>query len=450
MKNRFLLPLILLILTLLCTTASAASLLNSSSIPGQAPISSVYDAYGMVDALTDGGTHTTWTSDGYSNTTLTFNTYYATVGEIWVRNGHCYSQNYYNHYDRPDVIRVTVWYQANQYSQSYDTYRYRMSDAFRPNTTSADWNSGYQRMLLPKQYQNVMKIELTVESTTSGFGQTGATLTDVVLAAGEFATATPRTYATNTPRPYTVYVTPTPRPYNPDDYIEYFTPEPTDREEFVEFITPEPDVWFITPKPTSTPLVELITPEPDVWLITPKPTGTPLVELITPKPTAEPIDYPTRTGIVAALNKRMATRSGPGVSYDEPGSFFSAGDQVNVINKSWDDENAMWWFQVEFFASGEWYRAYTPASRVEINPDYVPTEPYMSDPREVLYNQRVYFGPGEEYKMYKVSMLYKGSRVVICAVEDDWVQIEYRDYSVDEKRRGWVPVEVLSQWQFEW
>ncbi len=443
MKKR-LLPFLLLVLCALCVTSASAD-----SIDGKVTIASVYDAYGRVDALTDGSTATTWGCSIGSDTTLTLNLYGDTVGEIWLRSGHCYSQNYFNHYDRPEIVKVTVYYRANQYTTSSDSYRYRLSDAYRPSTVSSGWNDGYQRLLLPKAYQGVTKIELTIESAVTGSGYTGSpTLTDIIVARGHHATATPKANATRTPKPYVVYVTATPKPYDPDDYVEFITPvpKPDDTEDdYVEYLTPAPrpddteddDVAYITPAPRPTePLVELITP--------------------VPRPTEEP-RYPSSIGIIGQLKERIATRSGPGTWYDEPGSFFGKGDYVSVITKAWDEENGIWWFQVEFQYDGEWYRAYTPASRIDLNPGSIPSEDadiMNPDSRRVLYDQRVYFGPGEEYKMYKVSMLYEGSKADLIYAEElngeIWALVHYFDYATDEDRRGWVPMEALSKEPFTW
>ena len=424
MKKTPLLALLVLLLTCLCTGALAAS-----GPANPVYIGSITDSTGnAVTTLTDGSTATTWTKNtsGYG-ADLTINLYNATVGEIWVRNGHCYSQNYYNHYDRPDVIAVTVWYSANYYTSTSVTYRYRMSDAFRPNASSSAWYNGYQRILLPEQLSGVTRIELTIESATQGYGRTGATITDVIVASGAHATATPYTRATATPRPYVQYITPSPTPY-----VQYVTP------------TPSPRVEYITPTPTR-----------NVIIITPPPTTPPLVEMITPTPTATlPADgYPSE-GVVARLTKTAATRSGPSNDYDEPGSFFSSGTEINVISKAWDPENELWWFQIEFNYRGEWMRAYTPENRIDLDPDLVLTENDEGDAREVLYDQRVYFGPGEHFRMYKVSMLYKESRAVIYGFEEVdgvlWAQIHYHDYAINEDRRGWVPAECLSTWPFPW
>lgn len=429
MKKFRLLPLLILALVCLCLSASAASL---DGPDGQVYIGSVTDQNGAVTTLTDGNTTTVWTQSaaGYG-ADLTINLYSATVGEIWIRNGHCYSQNYYNHFDRPSVIAVTLWYSANRYTSTSVTYRYRMSDSFRPGVTSSGWNNGYQRMLLPEAVSGVTRIELTIESATQGYGRTGATITDVLVCTGSHATATPRAYATATPRPYVQYITPSPTPYN-------------------QRITPTPYVQWITPTPTRN--VQVITPTPtrQVILLTPEPTSTPLVELITPPVTDLPTDEYPSEGVEAKLLKSAATRSGPSNDFDEPGSFFSKGTSINVISKAWDPENELWWFQIEFNYRGEWMRAYTPENRIDLAPELVPTENDEGDAREVLIDHRVYFGPGYEYKMYMVSMLYKGSRAVVYAIEDGWAQVQYHDYATGEDRRGWVPVDVLSTWPFAW
>lgn len=446
MKKTRLLPLLILVVILVCAGVTAASAATSGPA-NPVYITSITDQNGQVSTLTDGSTATTWTktANGYG-ADLTINLYSASVGEIWIRNGHCYSQNYYNHYDRPSVVAVTLWYSANYYTQTSVTYRYRMSDAFRPGTYTAAWHDGYQRILLPQQLSGVTRIELTIESVTQGYGRTGATISDVIVCGGQHATATPYTRVTATPKPYVQYITPSPTPY-----VHRVTPTPT---RYVQYVTPTPTrcVILLTPEPTRTPLVEVITPRPTA-------TQPPLVEVITPVPqvTDAPSlpkdEYPSE-GVTAKLLKTAATRSGPSNNYDEPGSFFSKGSEINVVSKAWDPENSLWWFQIEFSYRGEWMRAYTPENRIDLDPSLVPTENDEGDAREVLEDHRVYFGPGENFRMYKVSMLYQGSRAVIYGYEEVdgvlWAQIHYHDYAIGEDRRGWVPAEVLSTWPFAW
>ncbi len=448
MKKLRLIPLLALLLCCLCVTAMAAG------ISGQQSISAVQDINGYVTDLTDDDASTAWIRQEGLGADLTLSFYNARVGEIWIRNGYAYTQNWYSHYDRPSLIKVTVYYYANQVTETYETFRYRLTDACRPSSISQDWNSGYQRLLLPKQYRNVTRIELTIEEVITGTGRTGAAISDIIVASGNHVTATPKTYATATPKPYVVYITPTPGPQTEEDdywgdYVEYITPVPDDDD--ADFIVPDDDkdsdVDFIVPggsssNPTRTPNITIITPAP-------KPTE-PLVELITPKPTAEPIEYPSLGGVIGALTKRAATRSGPGTGFDEPGSFFQAGQEVKVISKVWDERNNLYWFQIEFEFKGEWYRVYTTDSRVDVDESKVPDEPALNDPLDscrILRKLKARFGPGEEYAEFSPSVLHVDNRVDVYAIEDGWVQIEYTDYGSAEdpqpKRRGWVPIDAV-------
>lgn len=416
------LPFLLLSLLLcLCSTAFAASL------PGQQSISYITDVNGYVNTLTDDDTTTAWTKSANSAVDLTINLYRGTVGEIWIRNGYAYTQNWYNNYDRASKVKVTVYYAANQYTTSYDTYRYTLSDSYRPNTVSATWNSGYQRLLLPKQYSGVTKIELTVESSITGYGRTGATISDIIITSGSFATATPKSYATATPRPFVVYVTPTPGPIIEEDdypYVEVIKPNPpkAEEEDEEEDEDDNPYVEFITPRPKLTP--------------------TPLVQLITPTP--KPLKYPSEGGAIGYATQRIYTRYGPTTGYGGAGTYFSEGHEVKVITKVWDDINKGYWYQIEFLYEDEWYRAYTPEARVDVDQQLIPDEPQMNDPldaRKSLIAAPIYYGPGENYK--QLGTLGKGKLCPIYNIENGWVQVEYINYADEVKYRGWVPLSVM-------
>lgn len=430
MNKLRLLPLLILALICLCGTAFAAN------IPGQQSISYIEDATGEVTSLTDDETSTAWTKQSAYGTDLTIHLYSGTVGEIWVRNGYAYTQNWYNHYDRVDTLLVTVYYQANRYTESYDSYRYRLTDAYRPSTYANGWDSGYQQLLLPKKYTGVTKIELTVESVANGNAGTGATISDIIVASGSHATATPKAYATATPKPYVVYVTATPGPAQEDDgypYVEYITPIPEDEDDdpYVEYLTPIPEdddddypyVEVITPRPTATPYLE---------------------ELITPTP--RPVEYPSSSGAIGYANKRLATRSGPGTMYDEPGSFLSEGSQLKVVSKSWDDNNNLWWYQFEFEYKNEWYRLYTTDSRITVDASDVREEPVRGEPLDTQYSRYdadIYYGPGEPYARVRNVTMDEGKRCDIYVIEDGWALVDYYDYGRDVNRRGWIPVDCL-------
>ena len=73
-------------------------------------------------------------------------------------------------------------------------------------------------------------------------------------------------------------------------------------------------------------------------------------------------------------DSRIATRSGPGTKYTEPGTFLSRGDSVIVHTKVWDSRNEIYWVQVEFTYRGEGYRVYTGSWRLDVDLNRVPYE----------------------------------------------------------------------------
>ena len=403
MNKLRLLPLLILVLLCLCASAMAAT------ISGQQTITYIEDASGAVSELTDDNAATAWTKSTGYGVDLTIHLNSRSVGELWVRSGYAYTQNWYSHYDRPDTILVTVYYQANRYTESYDSYRYRLTDAYRPNTYTSSWNGGYQRLLLPKQYSGVTRIELTIESVVSGYGGTGATISDIIVATGNHATATPKTSVTATPKPYTVYVTPTPGVSTTDSsYVQYITPQPTNS-----------GVVYITPTPTEAQ----------------------------PTPTPQPVDYPSNAGAIGYANKRLATRSGPGTMYDEPGSFLSAASEVKVVGKSWDDNNNLYWYHFEFEYKNEWYRLYTTDSRIDVaDVSLIPDQPARGDPLDTkysLYECDIYYGPGKTYARVRNANMDEGKRCDVYVIENGWALVDYYDYGRDVNRRGWIPVDCL-------
>ena len=125
---------------------------TSSGLVATSAILSATEHSGETDVTADllaGNTATAWVRTSAAAPDLSLGLSGTSVGEIWIRSGYCYNQNYYNSYDRPATVAVTIWY---AYGQQSVTYRYTLSDAFLPTTSSADWSNGYQRLLLPEEY----------------------------------------------------------------------------------------------------------------------------------------------------------------------------------------------------------------------------------------------------------------------------------------------------------
>ena len=145
----------------------------------------------------------------------------------------------------------------------------------------------------------------------------------------------------------------------------------------------------------------------------------------------------------AMLNQRLATRTGPGTWYDEPGSFFQAGAWITVLSKAYDTSNGIWWLQVEFTSGGAAYRAYTGLKRVDgLNIAAIPEETAIgrcTTPASALTG---YYGPGYDYKEIKRKLPANVSCTIYgyaYGPSSDFIQIEMYDSGLGKTRRAWVP-----------
>ena len=152
--------------------------------------------------------------------------------------------------------------------------------------------------------------------------------------------------------------------------------------------------------------------------------------------------------ITVTLNQRLATRTGPGTQYDEPGSFFSAGTRVTALSRAYDQRNGIWWIHVEFTANGERYRAYTGAKRFsDLNLYSLPEEQVLGY-CYVPENIPAFYGPSEQYKRIRRDVP-GGRDVDIIAVSSesgrDFYQVEFYDPNAGCTRRAWVRMNDVSR-----
>ena len=152
---------------------------------------------------------------------------------------------------------------------------------------------------------------------------------------------------------------------------------------------------------------------------------------------------PVIQGQNASLLMRLATRTGPSTSYDEPGTFFTntwQNTSVTVYTKSLD--GTVWWLQVEFTNGGQLYRAYTGLQRVNIDISTVQEEQFLYSGR-LLYEADAYHGPGTYYARMKNSVP-SGTRVSVWNTENDFVQVDFFDARMNCQRRAWVPAAAVQ------
>ncbi len=137
----------------------------------------------------------------------------------------------------------------------------------------------------------------------------------------------------------------------------------------------------------------------------------------------------------------IATRSGPGTKYTEPGSFLSYGSQVTVHTKVWDHANEIYWVQVEFTNRGERYRAYTGSWRLDVNLNSVPDE-IIEGYSWLTSNTCGYAGPGYDYHYYGDIQLYRNGDCRIIEVENNFAMVETSSSS-QGLTRVWVPLSAI-------
>ena len=173
-------------------------------------------------------------------------------------------------------------------------------------------------------------------------------------------------------------------------------------------------------------------------------------------PAAMPAASAYGAGTYATLKMRLATRTGPGTWYDEPGTFFSKdyrSQNILVLSKAWDNRNDIWWLQVEFTRGSQLYRAYTGLKRVNIDISDIPEEQVLGTAKTTR-SAAAYWGPGTNYAASKYD-IPSGRSVTVLSVENGYAQIEFydsrtadRDYA---RRRAWIRTDRLTgSWEQQW
>ena len=144
----------------------------------------------------------------------------------------------------------------------------------------------------------------------------------------------------------------------------------------------------------------------------------------------------------AGLLMKLATRSGPGTEYDEPGTFFGnswAQTTVRVLGKSWD--GSIWWVLVDFSNGNKGnYRVWTGLKRVDVDIDRV-KEIYGIGQGTVSATSETFRGPGGRYARANVT-ISDWRDVVAFGRENGFVEVEFQQGA--RWYRLWVPENVTS------
>ena len=152
--------------------------------------------------------------------------------------------------------------------------------------------------------------------------------------------------------------------------------------------------------------------------------------------------YESRPDVTGAgLLMKLATRSGPGTKYDEPGTFFGNNWEqatVKVLGKHWD--GSIWWVLVDFGGGKASYRVWTGLKRVDADIGRV-KEVYAIGQGTVSATSETYRGPGKKYAKANVT-ISKWKDVEAYGRENGYVEVEFQQGK--KWYRLWVPESVTS------
>lgn len=160
-----------------------------------------------------------------------------------------------------------------------------------------------------------------------------------------------------------------------------------------------------------------------------------------PQEFTETVVYTSNPAVTgASLLMKLATRSGPGTQYDEPGTFFGKTwkeTTVKVLGKSYD--GSVWWVLVDFSNSGKAsYRVWTGLKRVDVDLSKV-KEINPIGQGTVDATSKTYRGPGGAYAKAKVTIT-DWVDVLAYSRENGYVEVEFEQNG--KWYRVWVPEKV--------
>ena len=150
-------------------------------------------------------------------------------------------------------------------------------------------------------------------------------------------------------------------------------------------------------------------------------------------------------GVMAALNQKIATRTGPSTRYDEPGTFFSSAwktTQVRVLSKVLT--GSTWWVQIEFQNQNRLYRAYTGLKRVNVNPAGIREETLLGyGTMNAAGDVTALFGPGENYARMDHDIPWSVD-VTVWGAENGYLLVDFFDEYLSIQRRAWVYSDLVD------
>lgn len=308
----------------------------------------------------------------------------ATIKDLWIRNEFDSTDEKYIQHARPYRIDVAVWIGYEETPRG--PYIFRLDDAWDSTLLNAECIDGYRCLSLPQRFENVRQVDIFIKGWHKGDDAYRSTRYNMHISDLAFL---------------------------PDTLVNLYGPWIYDGS--------YSGGNYMTPVPTLVPTM----------IPTAVPTAQPII-------TAAPF-----TGLQVMTKERLSTRSGPGTTYTETGSYLQNGARVKAVSSAYDKENGIWWVQVELTYDGELRRVYTGVKRLQMSADQVPVEEAPESEAALTRSVYGYWGPGIGYAMYG-DKIPAGTTGTVWQREGVYAQFEFYDEAAKLYRRVWVPDSALE------
>ena len=154
----------------------------------------------------------------------------------------------------------------------------------------------------------------------------------------------------------------------------------------------------------------------------------------TPKPSSS-------AGLWGLATQKLATRDGPGTTYNEKGTYNVAGQYIKVLSRAWDKRNSIWWVKCEIPYRNEVRVLWTGYKRFDSST--LPLESIPMEGQQASVTQPPAAGGwSQAYQSFVTNRTYLSSaQEYYNTGTTGWYEIAFALYDMD---RNGVPELIIS------
>ena len=145
-------------------------------------------------------------------------------------------------------------------------------------------------------------------------------------------------------------------------------------------------------------------------------------------------------GLYGLAAQKLATRNGPGTTYDEKGTYNVAGQYIKVLSRAWDSRNGIWWVKCEIPYRGEIRVLWTGYKRFDSST--LPLESIPVEGQQPVPQPQNWGDWNSVYRSFVTYETYLASNLEYYNTETSgWYEIAYGLYDMD---RNGIPELIIS------